>query len=125
MRVDQTQRERIVTIPEGPIAQTPSPIDFRADAVAEPATGVVMPFPRRMAGHTAYQTVAWRAPTATRFDGRPANDVLARAEAVVPFRTWKAPSQGQSNEPAGWFTFAVGACIAALLGALLGGLMSV
>ena len=71
----------------------------------------------------AYQTAAWRAPGTTRFDSRPANDVrandfLARAEAIAP-RTFGA-EPGEMEELPRWIVIAV----AALMGALLGGMMS-
>jgi hypothetical protein len=71
---------------------------------------------------TAYQAAAWRAPGATRFDGRPANDFLARADAVAPHTLSVEPLE---MEPVPrWIVIAIGAVIAALLGALLGGAMS-
>jgi len=70
------------------------------------------------------QTSAWRSPTATRFDGRPANDFLARAEALVPMRIYRAVVAPAGPSDAGWTTFLVGAVIAGLLGGLVGGLMS-
>lgn len=75
----------------------------------------------------ACQTAAWRAPAATRFDGQPANDFLARAEAILPIRLYSARPQPTpaAPDPAGWLTFAVGAVVAALLGALVGGILSV
>ena len=73
-------------------------------------------------GLTAYQTAAWRAPGATRFDSRPANDFLSRAEAIAP-RTFAARPAGMEPMPR-WVVVAVGAMVAALLGALLGGMMS-
>jgi hypothetical protein len=70
----------------------------------------------------AYQTAAWRAPGQTRFDSRPANDFLARAEAIAP-RTFVAES-GEIEETPRWIVVAIGAVVAALMGALLGGMMS-
>ncbi len=70
----------------------------------------------------AYQTAAWRAPAATRFDSRPANDFLARADAIAP--------RAQLDEPIDlepmprWMIIAIGGVIAAILGALLGGAMA-
>ena len=75
----------------------------------------------------AYQTAAWRAPSATRFDSRPANDVvandfLARAEAVSPTYV----TQPVATEPMPrWLIVAIGAVIAAILGALVGGALAV
>ncbi len=76
----------------------------------------------------AYQTAAWRAPAATRFDSRPANDVrandfLSRAEVIAPATFGVQP--GEAEEMPRWIIVAVGAVVAALLGALLGGMMSV
>ena len=72
---------------------------------------------------TAYQTAAWRAPAATRFDSRPANDFLSRADAVAPTTFSVQPAQVEPQPR--WIIVAAGAVIAALLGALLGGMMSV
>ncbi len=76
----------------------------------------------------AYQAAAWRAPAATRFDGRPANDslgadFLARADAIAP-RTISVEPMPMEPMPR-WLIVAIGAGIAALLGALLGGALSV
>ena len=73
---------------------------------------------------TAYQTAAWRAPSATRFDSRPANDFLSRAEAIAP-RTYAVQPAAGGEELPRWIIVAIGALIAALMGALLGGMMSV
>ena len=70
----------------------------------------------------AYQAAAWRAPGQTRFDSRPANDFLSRAEAITP-RTF-AVEPGAVEEVPRWVVVAVGAVVAALMGALLGGMMS-
>lgn len=67
----------------------------------------------------ARQTAAWRAPGATRFDSRPANDFLARADAIAPRTLYTAPA-GSEPLPR-WIVVAIGGLIAALLGALLGG----
>lgn len=72
---------------------------------------------------SAYQTAAWRAPAATRFDSRPANDFLARAEAIAPHIVSAEPVQMEPMPR--WIVIAIGAVAAALLGALLGGAMSV
>lgn len=72
---------------------------------------------------SAYQTAAWRAPAATRFDSRPANDFLARAEAIAPQTVSAEPVQMEPMPR--WIVIAIGAVVAALLGALLGGAMSV
>jgi|GEM_PF-2485174 len=71
----------------------------------------------------AYQTAAWRAPGATRFDSRPANDFLSRAEVIAP--TTYAVQPAEIEEMPRWMVVAIGAVVAALLGALLGGMMSV
>ncbi len=84
-------------------------------------------------GIEAYQAAAWRAPAATRFDSRPANDFaandlrhsdfLARADAVAPR---SVPVDPMPLEPMPrWLIVAIGAAIAALLGALLGGALAV
>lgn len=71
---------------------------------------------------TAWQTVAWRAPAATRFDSRPANDFLSRADAIAPV-TFEV--QPEVEELPRWVVVVIGCVVAALLGALLGGMMSV
>lgn len=75
----------------------------------------------------AYQTAAWRAPGQTRFDSRPANDVrgndfLSRADVIAP-RTFAAEPTPMEELPR-WIVIAIGAVAAALMGALLGGMMS-
>lgn len=72
---------------------------------------------------TAWQTAAWRAPAATRFDSRPANDFLARADAIAPV-TFEIQPAEREDMP-GWIVVAIGCVVAALMGALLGGMMSV
>lgn len=65
--------------------------------------------PRRYA---VRETAAWRAPSATRFDSRPANDAETQAQieaAVMPR----------------WLLIAGGAVAAALMGAALGGMLAV
>lgn len=79
-------------------------------------------------GIEAYQAAAWRAPAATRFDSRPANDIaandfLARADAIAP-RTISAEPVAAEPMPR-WLIVAIGAGIAALMGALLGGALAV
>ncbi|WP_271083956.1 hypothetical protein [Brevundimonas sp. NIBR11] len=71
----------------------------------------------------AYQTAAWRSPSQTRFDSRPANDFLGRAEVLSPRTYSVAPVEAE--EMPRWLVIAIGALIAALLGALLGGMMAV
>lgn len=72
---------------------------------------------------TAYQAAAWRAPGVTRFDSRPANDFLSRADAVAPTTFGVQPAEVE--EMPRWIVVAIGCVVAALLGALLGGMMSV
>lgn len=72
---------------------------------------------------TAWQTAAWRAPGATRFDSRPANDFLSRADAIVPV-TYRVQPAERVDLPR-WIVVVVGAVVAALMGALLGAMMSV
>lgn len=71
---------------------------------------------------STYQTAAWRAPGQTRFDSRPANDFLSRAEVIAPTTYSVEPSVVE--EMPRWVIVAVGAVVAALMGALLGGMMS-
>ncbi|WP_426037539.1 hypothetical protein [Brevundimonas sp. DC300-4] len=72
---------------------------------------------------SAYQTAAWRAPAATRFDSRPANDFLSRAEVIAPTTYGVQPAEMEPLPR--WIVVAIGCVVAALLGALLGGMMSV
>ena len=82
---------------------------------------------------SANETAAWRAPGATRFDSRPANDVggndggpndfLTRADAVMPRAYAALPSASQSMPR--WLVLVIGAVVAALLGGVIGGMMSV
>lgn len=74
-------------------------------------------------GIEAYQTAAWRAPAATRFDSRPANDFLAQAEAFAPVTIAAEPVVMEPMPR--WLVVAIGAVVAALLGALLGGALAV
>ena len=71
----------------------------------------------------AWQTAAWRAPGQTRFDSRPANDFLSRADAIAPTTYGAQPAEVEDMPR--WLIVAIGAVVAALLGALLGGMMSV
>jgi hypothetical protein len=83
-------------------------------------------------GIEAYQVAAWRAPGATRFDGRPANDdpandhptnaFLARAEAIAPLVS--TPPVQMEPMPR-WLVVVIGGVISAIMGALLGGALSV
>ena len=113
-----------MTISEVPSENDPL-VDVARPGVFSGPLPTPVPPPSARTLTEAHQTAAWRAPAATRFDGRPANDVLARAEAIRPTRIYRASPRPVLNVPAGWFTFTVGACVAALLGALLGGLLSV
>ncbi len=75
----------------------------------------------------AYQAAAWRAPAATRFDSRPANDVaandfLSRADLIAPQVT---PGPVQMEPMPRWLVVVIGAIIAAIMGALLGGALAV
>ena len=70
----------------------------------------------------AYQTAAWRAPGQTRFDSRPANDFLSRAEVIAP--AYRAEPVAAEPMP-GWIVVVVGGVVAALLGVLLGGALAV
>ena len=62
----------------------------------------------------AFDTVAWRAPSANRFDGRPANDVVAHGASVT----------GTPTIPV-WLSVGAGAVAAAAMGALLGGALHI
>ncbi|MCA3717331.1 MAG: hypothetical protein IM674_03660 [Brevundimonas sp.] len=75
----------------------------------------------------AYQAAAWRAPAATRFDSRPANDFVAndflsRADAIAPQST---PDPMQMAPMPRWLVVLIGAIIAAVMGGLLGGALAV
>lgn len=78
---------------------------------------------RRLHGYRAYghaaeafDTVAWRAPSAHRFDSRPAND--------FNWRTAPERAHDASHMPR-WLVILAGAVIAAVVGALLGGMLAV
>lgn len=62
----------------------------------------------------AFDAIAWRPPTGSRFDGRPANDV-----GPAPLRS------GRVGHRSGWITAFAGSLVAALMGAVLGGLLQV
>ena len=64
----------------------------------------------------AFETVAWRPPTAARFDARVANDLLPEPEMDV--------SRLAEGIPA-WLTITLGGVVAALGGALLGGALHI
>ena len=63
----------------------------------------------------AFDTVAWRTPTAARFDARVANDPVA-AEPTLAELVADLP---------GWVTIVAGGAVAALIGAMLGGALAV
>ena len=62
----------------------------------------------------AFDTVAWRAPNANRFDGRPANDAAAHDPSLTEMPTVPI-----------WLSIAAGAVAAAAMGALLGGALHI
>ena len=64
----------------------------------------------------AFDTVAWRPPTASRFDNTVANDGASHREPPL--------SQMADGVPA-WLTITLGGLIAALAGALLGGALHI
>ena len=113
-----------MTISEGS-SEDAAPVEIAHSGVFSGPLNTPAPPPTARTVTEAYQTAAWRAPPATRFDGRPANDFLARAEAILPMRIYAAPPSPAANGPAGWLTFAIGAVVAAVLGALVGGVLSV
>ncbi len=66
----------------------------------------------------AFDPVAWRPPATPRFDPRPAND----AGWTMPYRP--SPRPTQASLP-GWAVVVFGGLVAALAGALLGGMLQV
>ncbi len=64
----------------------------------------------------AFDTVAWRPPSPTRFDPRVANDLSPQPDAGVPEMAEGMPA---------WLTITLGGIIAALAGALLGGALHI
>ncbi|MDP3656713.1 MAG: hypothetical protein Q8R45_07100 [Brevundimonas sp.] len=62
----------------------------------------------------AFDAVAWRPPSAARFDGRPANDAEV-SEPTLKEMTADMP---------GWGMVVAGGAIAALMGALVGGALA-
>lgn len=62
----------------------------------------------------AFETVAWRPPSSTRFEPRVANDRSDQPEA-----------SDMAPELPGWVVIAVGALVAAVMGMLLGGALAV
>ncbi|WP_396594032.1 hypothetical protein [Brevundimonas sp. R86498] len=88
---------------------------------------------RRLVGPSAarnsvltYQTAAWRVPGTTRFDSRPANDFLARADFIAPDPVPARPVEAQAEAQAlpRWIIVTLGAGVAAVTGALMGGALS-
>ena len=63
----------------------------------------------------AFETVAWRPPSAARFDTRVANDPVVEEPTL----------QALIADLPGWVTVAAGGVVAALMGALLGGVLAV
>jgi hypothetical protein len=63
----------------------------------------------------AFETVAWRPPSAARFDTRVANDPVVEEPTL----------QALIADLPGWVTVVAGGVIAALMGALLGGVLAV
>lgn len=63
----------------------------------------------------AFDTVAWRPPTSRRFDGRVANDPDV-SEPTLKERIAEMP---------GWVTVVAGGVVAAVMGALLGGMLHI
>lgn len=61
-----------------------------------------------------FNTVAWRAPSANRFDGRPANDVVAHESSLSEMPSIPV-----------WLSVGAGALAAAAMGALLGGALHI
>lgn len=59
----------------------------------------------------AFDSVAWRPPTASRFDARPAND---------PDMAFETPEAKPYRALPAWATVALGGAVAAALGALMG-----
>lgn len=80
-----------------------------------------MPSARRLEGVRAYgraadafETVAWRPPSANRFDTRVANDPA----------TPEPPLKELVADLPGWVTVVVGGLVAALMGAVVGGALA-
>ena len=80
-----------------------------------------MPSARRLEGVRAYgraadafETVAWRPPSSARFDTRVANDPVVEEPALKEL---------VAALP-GWVTVVAGGVVAALMGALLGGMLA-
>lgn len=73
---------------------------------------------RRAYGRTvdAFESVAWRPPSPSRFDGRVANDLAPEPEPTL--------SEMVEGMPA-WLTISLGGVVAALAGAMLGGALHI
>ena len=76
---------------------------------------------RRLQAHRAYgravdafEPIAWRPPSPSRFDGRAANDVAPEPEPGFPEMVGGLPS---------WLVIVLGGVVAALMGAVLGGML--
>ena len=63
----------------------------------------------------AFETVAWRPPSAARFDTRVANDPVVEEPTL----------QALIADLPGWVTVVAGGVVAALMGALVGGMLAV
>jgi hypothetical protein len=63
----------------------------------------------------AFETVAWRPPSAARFDTRVANDPVVEEPTL----------QALIADLPGWVTVVAGGVVAALMGALVGGALAV
>ena len=63
----------------------------------------------------AFETVAWRPPSAARFDRRVANDPVVDEPTL----------QALIADLPGWVTVVAGGVVAALMGALVGGMLAV
>ena len=64
----------------------------------------------------AFETVAWRPPSPTRFDSRVANDLAPEPEPTLSEMVEGIPP---------WLTIALGGVVAALAGAMLGGALHI
>ncbi len=75
----------------------------------------------------ARETAAWRAPSADRFDSRPANDWGTQANPTVgqPVSYLAEVQEVEGEAFPRWIIVAAGALLAAILGAFLGGAMHI
>lgn len=73
---------------------------------------------RRAYGRTvdAFESVAWRPPSPSRFDPRTANDVTSEPKPVLLEMVDGVPA---------WLTITLGGLVAALAGAMLGGALHI